>query len=210
MSTTTVRVLLADDHAITREGTRRLIETQESFSVIAEAADGEEAIRLTRELEPDIVLLDVSMPRADGLQVARVIRQSLPRTRIVVLTGYDSPPYTRALRHLGVHGYLSKSASTNEILQALRAVTSGGCYYQSSPDNPSPSADATPDDEEPTAREVEVLRLVVEGYRNRDIARQLGLSERTVHFHLTNVFLKLNARSRTEAVFLARQREWIS
>jgi DNA-binding NarL/FixJ family response regulator len=204
-----IRVLLADDHAITREGTRQLLEAEAEFTVVAEAGDGEEAVRLTQELQPDILLLDISMPRLNGIQVAQAIRRSVPETKIVVLTGYDNEQYAQVLVHLGARGYLSKTTSSQELMRALRFVYAGHVYYQPSIETDLASSATSPALEEPTARELEVLRLVAKGLRNADIAQQLLSSHRTVQFHLSNLFLKLGANSRTEVVHMARQKGWI-
>jgi len=203
-----MRILLADDHAITREGTRRLLETEADLEVIAEAADGEETVRLAQELRPDVVLLDISMPVMNGLDVVRILQATQPETRIVVLTGYDREHYVQGLLHLGIEGYLSKSASYREIVTALRTVGTGRRYIRRDTAAPlSPGSQASP--ESPTARELEILSLVARGYSNSAIADQLHLSQRTVKFHLRNLFAKLAVCSRTEMVYRARQKGWI-
>lgn len=204
-----IRILLADDHAITREGTRRLLESEPDLEVIGEAGNGEEALRLAEELRPDILVLDISMPGLNGIQVAETIRLKLPEIRIIILTGYESEQYARALVRLGVNGYLSKTASSEELATALRTVQSGQSYFQPAVvellrDNAAPGTG-----DEPTPREMEVLLLVAEGLRNKEIARRLSTSERTVQFHLGNLFSKLQAGSRTELVHLARQKGWL-
>lgn len=204
-----IKVLLADDHAITREGTRRLLETEDDIAIIAEAADGDEATRLTLHLHPDILLLDINMPKRNGIAVARSIGASLTATRIVVLTGYgDSEQYAQALLHLGIHGYISKTASSRELIETLRAVHRGQRIFSVMSDAPGARTDDT-DVARPTPREAEVLRLVADGLRNRDIARRLGSSERTVQFHLGNLFTKFHASSRTELVHHARSLGWV-
>jgi DNA-binding NarL/FixJ family response regulator len=204
-----IRILLADDHAITREGTRRLLEAEPDLEVIAEAANGEEALRLAEELLPDIIVLDISMPGLSGVQVAEVVRRKLPETRIVILTGYDSEQYARALVRLGVSGYLSKTASCEELAAALRAAHFGQPYFQPKVVELLRGTSGPGAGDEPTPREMEVLPLVAEGLRNKEIARRLSTSERTVQFHLSNLFCKLQAGSRTELVHLARQRGWL-
>ncbi len=204
-----IRLLLADDHAITREGTRRLLEVEPDLEVIGEAVNGEEALRLAEELRPDIVVLDISMPGLNGVQVSEVLRREFPEIRVVILTGYDSEQYARALVRLGVQGFLSKAASSEELVRALLAVRDGNTYFQPMiAEMLGGGANQSPDDE-PTPREMEVLRLVAEGLRNKEIARRLCTSDRTVQFHLGNLFSKLNAGSRTELVHLARRNGWL-
>jgi len=176
-----------------------------------EAADGDETIRLVQQLRPDVLVLDVSMPGRDGIAVARELHERCPETKIVVLTGHgDNPRYARALLRLGVHGYLAKTVAARELVAAIRSVAAGGRYLE-------PTivglvrapADAGASDR-PTAREIEILGLVAEGLRNRDIARRLAMSERTVEFHLGNLFVKLSVSSRTELVLHAQQQSWLA
>lgn len=197
-------ILLADDHTITREGTRRLIEAEADLRVVGEAENGADAVRLTRELGPDLVILDITMPERSGIDAAAEIRRVAPRVKILILTGYgDHAQYARALGQLGVHGYLAKSVSSRELLQTIRAVASGHVLGQFAG---TPAGEVV---ELPTPRELDVLRLVAQGLKSQEIAGQLCTSERTVHFHLSNLFAKLHASSRTELVYLARQQGWI-
>jgi len=205
-----MRILLADDHAITREGTRRLLESEADLNVIAEAADGEEAVRLVEALHPDILLLDIRMPRLNGVQVVKHVMSSVPSIGIVVLTGYDNEHYLEALTRLGVRGYLPKSASSRELVSALRAVFAGRSFLRSSVADLPYETNVLDGTRRLTSRELEVLRLVAEGASNHDIATQLSISQRTVQFHLSRLFTKLDARSRTRVVHLARQRGWIA
>jgi two-component system, NarL family, response regulator LiaR len=204
-----MRILLADDHAITREGTRRLLEAEADLDVIAEAADGEEAVRLVETLHPDILVLDISMPRLNGVQVVKTLATSAPETGIVVLTGYDNEHYLEALTGLGVRGYLPKSASSRELVRALRMVHAGGTSLRSAVRELPYDPRAMEGTSRPTPRELEVLRLVAKGASNHDIALSLSMSQRTVQFHLSRLFTKLEARSRTQVVYLARLRGWI-
>ena len=206
-----IRVLLADDHVTTREGLRRLLDEDAALEVVGVAGDGEETVRLARELRPDILLLDISMPLLNGVEVARVLETALPETRIVVLTGYsDSEEYARALLRLGVKGYLSKTASLEEVIDALRSVHAGHTHMEPAVSALLASADQPGPEERPTPRELDVLRLVAKGYGNADIAKDLFIVERTVEFHVTNLLGKLQASSRTEAVYLARQKKWLT
>jgi two-component system, NarL family, response regulator LiaR len=195
-----IRIVLADDHFVTREGTRQVLDSQPDMDVVAQAADGAETVRLAQAVRPDLVVLDIAMPILNGMEVARQIRQTLPGTRIVVLTGYDNRQYAEALARLGVDSFLSKTAAAGQLIGAIRAAHAG---VQTGVRE---TAREHGDVEEPTARELEVLHLVAEGRRNREIAEHLCTSERTVEFHLGNLFRKLSSRSRTEVVHRARER----
>jgi DNA-binding NarL/FixJ family response regulator len=149
-------------------------------------------------------VLDISMPRVSGIEVAREIRQTLPGTRIVVLTGYDNRQYAEALAQLGVDAFLSKTAAAGQLIGAIRSA------YAGVRTSVRESAHNAVDADEPTPRELEVLHLVAEGCRNREIAARLCTTERTVEFHLGNLFRKLCARSRTEMVHHARERALVA
>lgn len=201
-----MRILLADDHAITREGTRRLLEAEADLEVIAEAEDGLETLQLAAALVPDVLILDISMPRLHGVQVVRGL-ESLSQIRVIVLTGYDDEHYVETLVRLRVKAYLLKSVSARELVRALRIVHAGGTYFPHQVAQARTRAAGATD--APTPKELEVLRLADEGRKNREIADRLSMSERTVHFHLRNLFEKLRASSRSEMTYLARQRGWI-
>ena len=205
-----IRVILADDHTVTREGVRQFLDLQEDIEVVAESADGEETARLTQKLAPDVLVLDISMPGKNGIEVARLIRRTTPETRIIILTGYDNAQYAKALMQLGVQGYLSKTATSREIAAAIRSVYKGEVHFQVPAAALFYQRAKLADDEMPTPRELEVLALVAQGFRNRDVALQLSTTERTVTFHLSNLLAKFRASSRTELIHLARQRGWLS
>jgi len=206
-----IRLLLADDHAGWRAGIRTFLEPEPDLEVIAEADDGQETVRLAHELQPDILLLDLKMPRLDGVQVAQALHTTLPDVRIVVLTAYDTDVESaRELLRLGVRGYLSKTVLAGELVSALRTVSAGQVYLQPTVAALLYARAGDSAEEKPTPREMEVLRLVAQGHRNAAIAQQLHLTERTVRFHLTNLFNKLAISSRTELIHLARQKNWIA
>lgn len=204
-----IRILLADDHTITREGTRRLLEAEADLEVVAEAGDGEEAVHLAEMLLPDVLVLDINMPRLHGVQVAQRVG-TLSQVRVIVLTGYDEERYVGALVRLGVKGYLLKSASARELVRALRTVHAGGTHFQCAATAALRGMSGEPLQDGPTPKELEVLRLVAEGRKNREIAQLLCVSERTVHFHLRNLFEKLQVSSRSEMVYVAQQRRWLA
>jgi DNA-binding NarL/FixJ family response regulator len=203
-----VRVVLADDHPIVREPLRWWLEEHEpDIVVVGEAGDGLEAIGLTEELRPDVLLLDVDMPDADGVRVTEAVRAAGLPTKIVVLTGHADGHQARALARLGVEGYLLKTSTFPQIVAALRLVQAGHRCLPAALTEP--AAPAAADRSGPTAREAEVLRLVAGGSRTRAIAADMGVSERTVRFHLSRLFQKLGAASRTQAVAAARERAWL-
>jgi DNA-binding NarL/FixJ family response regulator len=202
---------LADDHPIVREPLRDWLQEHEpDFEVVAESGDGLETIRLTQQLQPDIVLLDVDMPGADGVQVAAAIRAAQLSTRIVVLTGYADGRHARALARVGVEGYLLKTTTFPQIVAVLRLVHAGHTCVPTTLTGLAPTPDAAAHRDRPTTRELEVLQVLAQGLRTRVIAEALCLTERTVRFHLASLFEKLGAESRTQAVAVARQRGWLA
>lgn len=203
-----VRILLADDHTVMRAGTRRILEDEQDFQVVGEASDGEEAIRLTAELLPDVVLLDIAMPNMDGITACRLMRREWPAVRILVLTGHNNQALIRSIRTLGVHGYLLKSAGPRELVDGIRAIAHGA-HLLDGEAAPALADQQATQVEPPTRKEIEVLRAVALGLRNRDIADELHLSVNTVEFHLRNIFTKLAASTRAEALHRARQLGWL-
>jgi DNA-binding NarL/FixJ family response regulator len=191
-----IQVLIVDDHPLVREGTRAALERSGHVEVIDTAADGSEALRLIAQRHPDVLLLDLHLPDISGLEVARQVRADAPDVAVVIITGYEDTSYMRALLQIGVRGYLRKTMSGTEIVNALQDAVAGRAVI----DRPDSSA------HEPlTTREEEVLASMAAGGRNGEIAQQLGVSVKTVEFHIGHVLEKLGARSRTEAVVRARQ-----
>lgn len=203
-----IRLLLVDDHAVMRAGTRRILEDEPDFVVVGEAGDGDEALRLADEVDADIMVLDVSMPTLDGVSACRQLRVQHPELRICVLTGYDNETSVRALDRLGVDGYLFKSAGPDELVNAIRVVAAGERIFCEPATRVLESAE--PDEGvAPTAKELAVLHAVAQGMRNRDIAQELNMSVNTVEFHLKNLFTKLRATSRADALVRAQRRGWL-
>ena len=203
-----IRILITDDHAIVREGQRALIETEPGMEVVGEAADGLEAVELARALQPDVILLDLLMPRMGGVEAIQEIRTRDPRARILVLTSFAEDEKVYAAIKAGALGYLLKDASPDEILTAIHEV------YRGEPSMPPVIAhklmselqrtSSQPPTEDPlTVRELEILKLVAQGLPNLEIAEKLVVSERTVRTHVSNILGKLHLANRTQAALYA-------
>lgn len=203
-----IRILLADDHALVRQGTRELLDQQEDLRVVAEACDGKEAVQLALKERPDVVIIDFAMPRLNGIEATRQIKSVAPNIAVLVLTAYDSEQYVFAFLEAGAAGYLLKDVSVDELIKAVRAVHAGESVLHPAITRKVISRFARPGDKQApgnnmdqiTERELEVLRLAARGMSNRDIASELEISMRTVQTHLSNVFNKMGVGSRTEAV----------
>ena len=200
-----IRILLADDHAVVRAGTRQFLETADDLSVIAEAEDGESAKALIAQHQPDIAVLDIRMPNCNGIELAKWIRRNHSRVRILILTAYDDAPYIKAVLEAGAQGYMLKTTDPLTIIQAVRDIHNGQSFVGPSIAERMMQVIATrepsPEDVEPlTEREREVLRFAGKGLTNKAIALELGISSRTVQGHLANIYGKLRVGSRTEAV----------
>ena len=206
-----IRVVLADDHALVREGTAELLERAGGIRVVGQAADGVEAVRLVQTLRPDVLLLDLALPGLDGLEVARRTRATSPSTAVVALTAHDEQAYVLAMLEVGATGYLSKASRGQEVVQAVRAAAAGETVF-------SPTIASSVKQRalgvggrlaSLTPRELDVLRAAARGLGNKQIGAELGLSARTVQTHLTSVFAKLGVSSRTEAILLALREGWV-
>ncbi len=209
-----IRVLLADDHAMVRAGIRQFLERAGNIQVIAEADDGEMAQNLIHQNQPDIAVLDIQMPKASGIEVTRWVRANYPNVGVLILTAYDDDPYVLAVLQAGANGYVLKTASPADLIQAVRDVYSGKSVLDPSITQKLLAQLSHPKDafqvEQLTDREMEVLALAAKGFTNKAIGIQLGISDRTVQGHLAHIFNKLQASSRTEAVMRAVSLGWIS
>jgi NarL family two-component system response regulator LiaR len=213
-----IRIVIADEHAVVREGTRALLEREADMDMVGDASDGEEACRLIEELKPDVAILDIAMPKLSGIEVTRRIKSRLPATAILILTAYDDDEYIFALLEAGAAGYLLKDAPGSELVNAVRLVYSGEPVLHPSIARKviqrailhADKTDERKPDIELSDREMEVLHLVARGMTNKNISDTLNISIRTVQRHLNAIFNKLDVGSRTEAIFQSVKKGWIS
>ena len=211
-----IRVLLADDHVLVRQGIRQFLEDAGDIEVVAEANNGAEAIQMIQEHQPEVAVLDIRMPQVSGVEATRRIKERFPEVRVIILTAYDDDPYVFALLQAGAHGYVLKTASAGELVRAVRTVYGGESalspeiaskvVQQMTSGRPAGAAEQV---EPLTERELDVLRLAAHGKTNRAIGSKLGISHRTVQGHLASIYGKLGVNSRTEAVTEALKRGWI-
>jgi len=213
-----IKILIADDHAVVREGTRKILEQEQDLEVIAEAVDGVEAVRMATELKPDVAIMDISMPNLDGIEATRQIKALCPGITVLILTVYDNDQFIFSLLEAGAAGYLLKDIRGRDLVNAVRAVHGGESVL-----HPSIASKVlnrfvrTPDDSQKgvtfealSKREKDILRLATRGLSNQEIADQLCISIRTVQGHLTHIFNKLQVGSRTEAVVRGLKEGWIT
>jgi DNA-binding NarL/FixJ family response regulator len=209
-----IRVLLADDHAVLREATAELVDHQPDMEVVGQTGTGEDTISQAKALGPDVVVMDIAMPRLDGLEATRRIVAECTGTRVLILTAHADAAHVLPLLRAGATGYLPKTVGLNELLDAIRATSRGESTLPPSVASIVVRHMAGVSEEGATAdltdREMEVLQLVAKGLTNYQTARQLGVSVRTVEAHLTHIYAKLDVRSRTEAALLAQRKGWVA
>ena len=213
-----IRVLIADDHALVREGTRRMLEQEVDMQVVGEAGDGEETVKLACELKPDVAIVDISMPKLDGIEATKQIKERCPSVTILILSAHDDDQFIFSLLEAGAAGYLLKSIRSRELVDAVRAVHAGESVLHPSIAkkvlNRFVSSGGKPQTAKPvdvlSDREKEIVRLATKGLSNADIAKELFLSVRTVQGHLGHIFNKLQVGSRTEAVVRALKEGWVT
>ena len=210
-----IRILIADDHQLLREGIRNFLSLEPDFEIVGEAANGEEAVTQAEALKPDVMLLDINMPKANGIEVASRLKAGCPEVRILALTIHDDQNYMMNMIQSGAAGYLLKDVEPAMMVQAIRRVAAGESYVEPSltkklfqgitnrEEHKPPPAPGVMEGDRLSAREIEVLRLIGKGMSNAEIARELYLSEKTVKNHLTNIFRKIDVTDRTQAVLFA-------
>jgi DNA-binding NarL/FixJ family response regulator len=216
-----IRVMLVEDHVLVRQGTKELLEREQDLEVVAEAGNGEEAIRLAAEHRPDVILMDVAIPKLNGIEATRGIKATHPETAVLVLTAYDDDEYVFALLEAGAAGYLLKDVSIDDLIVAIRDVYAGESVLHPAiartvvldlarrsvaPRGTEGSASSF---EQLSGPELAVLKLAARWMTNQEIAKDLSISADTVQVHLINVFAKLGVGSRTEAVLYALQKGWL-
>lgn len=211
-----IRVLIADDHAILRDGIRSILESQEDIIVVGEAGNGEEAFEFVSKLMPDVVLMDISMPKVNGLEGTRLIKEKFPQVKVLILTQHDNREYIAPALGAGASGYVLKRSGRREMLNALRQVYEQGAFltgnvtqevlreYTQNGHNKKET------DQHLTDRERQVLYLIVEGKSNKEIALELGISPKTVSVHRTNLMLKLGVQNTVELIRYAASNPLIS
>ncbi len=218
-----IRVLIVDDQTLMRQGLQTLLEMQDDIRIVGQAGDGVEALAQADALKPDVVLMDVRMPRMDGVEATRQIRARLPATQVIILTTFDDDEYVFEGLRAGAMGYLLKDVSAETIADAIRRVARGEALIQPSiarkvvaeftrlgtPTN-RPQLQAQPSSPDALSeREMEILRLLAQGLSNREIADKLFITEGTVKNHVSNILAKLGVRDRTQAVLKAKENGWV-
>jgi two-component system response regulator NreC len=215
MSEDAIRVLIADDHAVVRTGLRALIDRAPDMQTIGEAINGEEALHLASELCPDVVLLDISMPGPGGIEATKQLKEALPAVHVLILTVHKDEKLLQEAIKAGASGYITKNALEPELINAIRAVWRGDLYVHPTmtrallrglASTDGPSSPAGEEQVDPlTPREIEVLRLIAQGYTNRQAADEMGISVRTIETHRANIMGKLNTSGRVELVRYAME-----
>ncbi len=205
MESEVIRVVVVDDHALHRDGTRQILEAHPDLQVVGDAASGEVALALVNQLHPDVVLLDIRLPGMNGIEVARQLTRDHPDVRVLMVSAYDEDEYVRGALEAGAAGYLRKTAPGKELVHAVRAVAAGASVLQSglAARLLSSTRQREQGADDLTERELAVLRLLAAGLHNREVATRLGISARTVDRHCDNIYAKLGVGSRTEAVVRA-------
>jgi len=213
-----INIILGEDHLITRQGIRRLLEDERGLTIIGEASNGEEAVEMVSEMKPDVVIMDIAMPKLNGIEATRQIKLNNPRTGVLILSAYDDDEYVFAMLKAGAAGYLLKSVSGDELVKAVKAIHKGEpvldpviakkvMNYFKLPDKVPGMEEES---EHLSDRELGIIKLAAKGLTNKEIADDLHLSYRTVEGHMRDVFNKLGVGSRTEAVLYGLKKGWFT
>ena len=210
-----IKILIADDHAAVRSGTRESLQTAPDIEVVGEAVDGEEAVILAGELQPDIIMMDIQMPNLNGIEATIKVKEKYPEIAVLILTAFDNDQYLYALLNAGAAGYLLKSMRAQELIEAIRAVYAGESALHPAIARRVIQRLAEPDPHgQPemllSQMELEILKMAASGVNNRNIAEKIRVSPRELHMHLENIFSKLNVASRTEAVLSGLKKGLVS
>jgi two-component system, NarL family, response regulator LiaR len=211
-----IKIIIADDHAVVRKGTRQILEEEKEFTVIAEAVNGEEAVELATKHKPDIAIVDIAMPVMDGIEATKKIKAISPDTAVLILSVYDNDEFVFALLEAGAAGYLLKDASGQDIINAIKSIRRGESVLHPVIARKVMNRffPVTTEKKETSKilgeREMEVLTLASQSLNNQEIADKLGLSLHTIEAHMRHIFTKLQVGSRTEAVLYALRKGWIS
>ena len=215
MAQDTIKILITDDHDIVRDGLRLILETEEQFQIIGEACNGEEACRFAKELAPNVILLDLRMPVMDGITALKIIHRDYPDIAVVILTTYNEDELMRQGLQEGALGYLLKDTDRATLINTIRTAANGQALFQ--PEiiqrafsSKSKQSKTQQIESNLTDRELEILESVAQGYRNKEIAYQLGITERTVKAHLASIYNKLGVDSRAGAIAVASKQGLIS
>ncbi len=211
-----IRILLAEDHVITRQGIKRLLEDEGDFEVVGEADDGEQVVKKAVELKPDVVIMDIAMPKLNGVEATKLLKQHCPGAAVLILSAYDDDEYVFALLESGVAGYLLKTASGDELIRAVESASKGEPTLHPSVAQKMINRFRTFSDKKKTQeisdvlsdREIDIIRLAAKGMSNQEIAEQVIISKRTVEGHMRSIFNKLGVGSRTEAVIYGLKKGW--
>ena len=206
-----IRILIADDHPMFREGVVQSLASEKDFAIIGQASNGKNAIEMAKELLPDVLLLDITMPDQDGITITKKISAAFPVIQIIMLTASENEDDLMKALKAGARGYVLKGISAKELVKVVRTIVAGGTYISpdmanmilfelSQPSQPDPLSELSD-------REKEILKLVAKGYTNREIGAQIHLSEKTIKHYMTNILQKLHVRSRVEAALLIQKRE---
>lgn len=213
-----ITIILGEDHLITRQGIRRLLEDEPDFKILGEGSNGEEVVKMVTEMKPDVVLMDIAMPKLNGIEATRQIKLINPRTGVLILSAYDDDEYVFGLLKAGAAGYLLKNVSGDELVQAIKAIHKGEPvldpaiarkvmnYFKL----PEMAPTAEENIERLSGRELDIIKLAAKGLTNKEIAENLSLSYRTVEGHMRDIFNKLGVGSRTEAVLHGLSRGWFT